>query len=460
MPPLIDTCFAIPIFDQWLLHAPLQSVSAICGEGLLMVLNDDLPLGTSDKLGVVMQSLSQPPSPEPQSQTGAFRPDFLGLIPTRACNLACRYCAFGAGDHEQTTMDTAMAVDAVQWMANVVVSQERDCLAVDFFGGEPMVAPQVVEAAALATHQCAERYGLKHRLEMATNGYYNVKLCEFVANTIDYVILSFDGPADIHDLHRPVQGGRGSYEVVARNARRLAQGPCELTIRLCVTQASLERLPDIADWFCREFHPHSLNVEPLRPTPQSRQAGLEPPDPWAFASAVYTATQRASTYGIPVIYASACVDRIRRAFCPLGKDVPIISPDGRVNACYMQEIDWQSIGLDLHLGYWRQDIAAFIPDNDAVIRIRELSQLPDICRRCFCCWHCAGGCLINLHNTRRKDEQNPFCIQTRILCACRLLERLGNKQLADRLASDRDAQTRLLQHRSDLVRDWQHVEDT
>lgn len=460
MPSRVHSCFAVPIFDQWLLHAPLHSVSAVCGEGLLVALSDGLPVGTSGKTSVLMQALSQRPSPEPQPRTGTFSPDFLGLIPTRACNLACRYCAFGALDHAQTTMDPSMAVDAVQWMADTVVSQQRDCLAIDFFGGEPMVAPQVVDAVVQATHRSADRWGVGHRIEMATNGYYSAILCDSVARNIDYVVLSLDGPPEIHDLHRPIQGGQRSYDVVAGSARRLAAGPTHLTIRVCVTQASLKSLAENAGWFCREFHPRSLNVEPLRPTPQSSQAGLEPPDPWEFAAAVHEATRRASAYGIPVIHAPACVDHIRGAFCPLGKDVPIVSPDGQVSACYMQKNDWQSLGLDLSLGHWHHDGHAFSPDEQTLTRIRTLSQPASICRKCFCCWHCAGGCLINLHNTQRKDELNPFCVQTRILSACRLLDRLGNSELADRLARDRDAQAKLVHHASDLLKDWQLADMT
>jgi len=455
MPLFVHSCYAVPIFDQWLLHSPLQSISAVCGEGLLVALSENLSLKATEKTHILMEALSQAPSPEPPSRTGSFCPEFLGLIPTRACNMACRYCMFGASDHAHTTMDTSLAVDAVEWMANLMVSHRKDCLAVDFFGGEPMTAPGVVNAVVKATHECAERYGLKHRIEMATNGYYNATLCDTVANNIDYVILSFDGPPDIHDLHRPIPGGQSSYEVVANSAKRLSRGPAQLTIRSCVTQASTKRLAENVEWFCKEFHPHSINVEPLRPTPLSSQAGLEPPDPWEFASAVHQATRQALAYGIPVIYASARIDRIRTAFCPLGKDVPIVSPDGQVNACYMQENDWQALGLDLYMGNWFQDKQPFSPDKEAIRRIRKLSQPDPICRSCFCYWHCAGGCRINLHNSRRKDELNPFCVQTRILSACRLLDHLGNRALADRLAKDRDAQMKLVRHPSDLLTDWQ-----
>ncbi len=457
MPASVPALFAVPIFDRWLLHAPLHSVSAICGEGLLIALSEGLPMPTSGKAAALVHALSRPSCPEPARRTGALRPDFLGLIPTRACNLACRYCAFGAGDlaQTQTTMDPSLAVDAVHWMADTAVAQQSNCLAVDFFGGEPMMAPQVVDAVVKAAHRCADGRGLGHRIEMATNGCYRAALCDLVARHIDYVVLSFDGPAEIHDLHRPFPGGQGSYEIVARNARRLAEGPAHLTIRICVTQASLKSLAENVGWFCNEFHPRSLSVETLRPTLQSSRAGLEPPDPWEFVPAVHEAARRASAFGVPMIYAPASVDRIRGAFCPLGKDVPILSPDGQVGACYMQQDDWQLLGLDLNLGHWRRNGQVFSPDEKVLARVRALSQPGSICRKCFCCWHCAGGCLVNLHNTRRKDELHPFCVQTRILSACRLLDRLGRHELADRLARDRDAQAKLVRHASDSVDDWQ-----
>ncbi len=67
---------------------------------------------------------------------------------------------------------------------------------------------------------------------------------------------------------------------------------------------------------------------------------------------------------------------------------------------------------------------------------------------------------MNMHSSLRKDGPDDFCVQTRILTVCRLLDRLGSGDLADRLAHDRQAQEKLVRRKSDMLRDWYDIGDS
>jgi uncharacterized protein len=448
-----DSVYAVPLFDQWLLHAPLHSVTALCSEALLIGLQRSLLAVSDGRPGALLEALRRAPAPAPATRTGPIHPDFMGIIPTRGCNFACRYCAFGAAEDDLTIMDSAMALGAVEWLADNVRARGGDSLSVDFFGGEPMVAPELVESVVRRTRALAAEYGLRPALELATNGCFDEARCRFVGENIDNVILSFDGPPDVQNFHRPLRSGASSFDIVAGNATLLAASRCNLSIRICVTEATVERLDRDAAWFARTFKPQSLNFEPLRATLESEAAGLRPPNPWAFARAVHRAGRAADAGGIGSVYASALVNRVRRVFCPVGRDVPIVCPDGSVHGCYLQERDWQAQGMDLRMGRADPDGTLSL-DPASVEQLRRLTDLPESCRSCFCRWHCAGGCHVSMHRSRRKEGPDDFCVQTRILCACRLLDRLGRRDLADRMAEDRPAQEKLVCRQSDALRAW------
>jgi len=448
-----ESVFAVPVFGDWIVHAPLHRLTAMCGEGVLSAPAELRDAKGTGKLGQLARGLRRPPRRVPPLRTGPFRPEFLGLIPTRSCNLGCRYCAFGASESAGTTLPEAMALDAVDWMAEMLRSQPGAPLAVDFFGGEPTVAPGVMRAVVDRVHETARARRIPHRIEMATNGYFTPGIRDFLGDTIDFIVVSLDGPAEVHDLHRPLRGGQGSYRIVAKNTAALSSSAAHLTVRASVTRATVGRMAEFAHGFCKAFKPSCLNFEPLRPTPESEAAGFSPPNPWDFARAMHWATRAAAVHGVPCVYASAAVDRVRSAFCPIGKDVPIVCPDGAVHACYMLERDWSEAGLDLRLGHMAAAGERLQVDDASVARVRRLCALAPECRSCFCRWHCAGGCLLNMHGTSRKDGPSDFCVQTRILCACRLLDGLGRPDLADRLAEDREAQEALVLRRSDLLFD-------
>ena len=437
--------YALPVLDRWLVHAPLHGATALVNSAALARLRDRDNGAPAGRVAELDDLLAREPQSEPRPHQGPLRPQFLGLIPTRACNLRCLYCGFGAAQAPCEQMDPRMAVAAVDWMADEVQREGGQTLDVHFFGGEPMAAPDVVEVAAHRTRAAAAERGLTPRLEAATNGVYSEDRARFLGDYFDWVVLSFDGPPDIHDRHRPAAGGRGSFEAVARTARILSRSPADFSLRICVSQHNVSRLAETARWFCDDFQPATIDIETLQPTPESEQAGLLPPDPYAFAANYWRAAREAERYGVRATYSAALTEAPRATFCPVGNDALIVSPDGRLSACYLPEGEWQARGLDLNLG--RFDDGAIRLEADCIERARSLPAAQPRCQQCFCRWSCAGGCVVNHSYPGCPETYDGFCIQTRILTACSLL----GASLADDLLGDRAAMEALAFERSDLV---------
>ena len=95
-----------------------------------------------------------------------------------------------------------------------------------------------------------------------------------------------------------------------------------------------------------------------------------------------------------------------------------------------------------------------LPGED-VERVRQLVADKPRCQDCFCRWSCAGGCHVNHSYPGCSRAYDDFCIQTRLITACSLLDGLGFASLADGLVADGAEMQRLALRPSDRLEDWQ-----
>ena len=452
-----NSVFAVPVRGEWLVHAPLHSVTALVNAPAVAALADGSGRSLESPLASLHAALADDPVHVPQPRQGDLSPDFLGLIPTRTCNLACVYCGFGAGTAPAGYMEFETATSAVDWMAERMRELGRRTLEVHFFGGEPFCAPEVVDATVHYARAVAAQQGLLPRFEVATNGVLDDDRARFVGDYFDTVVLSLDGPEQIHDRHRPRRTGGGSYGAVARVAHLLRESPTELCLRVCVTRDTAPRLEEIARRLCDDFRPSVIDFETLQPTPESDEAGLEPPDPWDFAAHCVRACRAVEQSGVQAVFAAALAETPRLSFCPVGNDTVIVSPDGRVSACYLPDAEWKRRGMDLDLGRLDGDGRMQL-DPRAVARVRALATDKPRCVRCFCRWSCAGGCHVNHSYTGCPDTYDDFCILTRIITACHLLRDLGHDPCADALLEDRAAQEALGLRSTDCLQNWERAD--
>ena len=451
--------FVLPVNKTFLVYSPLNGVASLLNASALNTLrrwmagaapNPSLPDSPfSDELRDLADLLMRTPA-GPPSLAGPLNPLFLGLLPTRRCNCDCVYCDFEAGEEAVSDMSPAMAADALTWYADFLRDAGYGHMEVHFFGGEPLISRNVVETAVHRSRLLADRHGLSLHLEVSTNGIFDREYARFVGDYFHTTVLSLDGFREIHDRHRPISAGRGSFPAARRTASLLSQSPTELCLRCCVSNLNIQRLEEIAAWFCEEFQPSVINFEPLTNNPKARAAGLSPPDPYVFAGQFAKARAVAARYGIRAVYAATEGEPSQTSFCPVGKDALIVSPDGRVSSCYLPRKAWRERGLDMDVGRLSERDGMRI-DPDTVTRLRRLVRDKPRCERCFCQWVCSGGCHVHHSYPGSSLAYGPFCIQTRLLSACRLLEDMHLPHMAEALLADKKAMAALALQPSDHI---------
>ncbi len=347
-------------------------------------------------------------------------------------------------------MDPALAVAVIDWMADLLVAQGRDRFFLHLFGGEPLIAGDLVDVAVhRLRYVCASR-GLTPFIDVSTNGVMSLERAAWVGNFLDSVVLSFDGPAEFQNSNRPGNNGKDTFQIVDRTARYLASTEIELCLRACVTSQSVHSMPEITRWMIETYDPSIINFEPLTKNDLTAAAGLGAADPLDYARMWMASKRIADEYDVRLVYSATESDMPRLSSCPVGSDAVVVSPDGTLNGCYLQPGDWRTRGMDMSLGR--------ISTADGVeIRAEQVQYLRSMivdkprCRGCLCQWSCAGGCHVSNTYLNCPEEYVDFCVQTRLITACLLLEELGENALVDRLLDDRDAMLSLALHESDVI---------
>ncbi|MBW2087218.1 MAG: SPASM domain-containing protein, partial [Deltaproteobacteria bacterium] len=167
--------------------------------------------------------------PKQQGFTQRMKPHTFNVYLSQSCNLSCRYCFNQGGTfgNAASTMSVETARDLLAFFSKIVHSGTHEKISVNFFGGEPLLAPRAVYFLARGL-QDLNHHNLKTsiHLMLSTNGtIYNKKIFDVFAERPDVctVVISLDAFKDVHDRNRPFANPKkgSSYDTVLKNLKRM-----------------------------------------------------------------------------------------------------------------------------------------------------------------------------------------------------------------------------------------------
>ncbi len=135
------------------------------------------------------------------------------------CNFACPYCFEEGlkGDlyMSNLTAERLLAFIAGQW------TDHKDTLAIDFYGGEPLLSLELLESLARSARSFAGARGASYYFTLVTNGsLFTRKTAErLVPLGLKGIKVTLDGPAEIHNRYRPFKTGAGSFRAIMENIK-------------------------------------------------------------------------------------------------------------------------------------------------------------------------------------------------------------------------------------------------
>ncbi len=151
----------------------------------------------------------------------------LVVNPYSRCNCRCTMCDIWKGTDVQALSReelrrqlTSVADLKVQWVV--------------FSGGEPLMHPAIFELCAIAREMGA-------RVTMLSTGLLLERYADDIIGNVDDLIVSLDGPPDVHDRIRRVPG---AFQLLASGVARLHQlrPACPVSGRCTVQDLNCERL--------------------------------------------------------------------------------------------------------------------------------------------------------------------------------------------------------------------------
>ena len=168
----------------------------------------------------------------------------LCLMVAQDCNLRCKYC-FGDGGTfgHRAVMNEEVGCAAVDFI--IKNSGLRKHCELDFFGGEPLINLRTVKTVTEYVRKREKDTGKIFKLTLTTNGLLlDEKVSDWLNDNKISLVLSLDGRKTIHDAMRPDISGRGSYERVLKNFKRLvdSRNGENYYLRGTYTKKNLERL--------------------------------------------------------------------------------------------------------------------------------------------------------------------------------------------------------------------------
>jgi len=163
----------------------------------------------------------------------------LTLFPTEQCNFRCTYCYedFAKG---------RMAPGVIEGVCRLLDHRSGDLkwLSIGWFGGEPLLAADIIEHIGHHAKSLSEAHGFFYKSGATTNGWLlDVTMADRLmkAGVTGYQI-TLDGPAEVHDTTRVRVSGRGTFDRIWGNLQDLARStiPFNILIRCHVTAANVQ----------------------------------------------------------------------------------------------------------------------------------------------------------------------------------------------------------------------------
>jgi radical SAM protein with 4Fe4S-binding SPASM domain len=153
---------------------------------------------------------------------------------TKFCNLKCEHCYEGAGpkpaDDELTTEEAKRVVDQFE---------DAGVVAIAFSGGEPLLRKDIFEVARYAKSK-------GFFISVATNGtVITRKLAKEIKKVFDYVEISLDGFAKVHDRFRGVPG---AWKRTCEGIKNCVAEDVDTCVALTATRYNVHEIPKLVDF--------------------------------------------------------------------------------------------------------------------------------------------------------------------------------------------------------------------
>jgi uncharacterized protein len=347
---------------------------------------------------------------------------------TQKCNLACDYCYADTHGSDTMTFETA----------RTVIDQfcpEKGKLVVGFFGGEPLLAYDVLQRTSeYLDAKVADNRGIKLTKTFTTNGHcFTPEVADWLKANQFEMGLSIDGSRVMHETHRKTKTGGSSYDqAIATWHLALDRGIPVMPI-MVVTPETASHLASSVRFFIDDLNVKAFSISPDLKATWDLDAQAIIAEQFEQVLAI---VREGYLAGHPVTV-SMFDEKIRtrkligkpvKARCRFGQGKISVATDGSIFPC---EIIGSAMPGELCVGQAGKPL-----DQNRIVDFKRTLAEPAL--KCETCPHLARchfwcGCKRFLSTGSLVDIPDGLCFFQRL--SCELADRLTDELLAARCKS-------------------------
>lgn len=179
------------------------------------------------------------------------------------CNLKCPHCFIFR--NERLTSYPVMSVEEIEryvrYFLKNVDAKTRSAQIV-FYGGEPCLYPNLIQHCVEYANRLASKRTpcLNMQYSIRSNGtLVDDAFLRFLKKNRVVFAISIDGFSAQHNRIRFDRSGRGTFDLVVRNARRALAKGVSVAFLVTVTNTNVSSLPHFLGWLAGRFH-NAINL--------------------------------------------------------------------------------------------------------------------------------------------------------------------------------------------------------
>jgi uncharacterized protein len=392
-----NNAYFLPYKDKYIIYKPLNKLAFI-GNSAMKGLIEDLIDGKTvdenknkDAIGFINRIgfLNQYDFGNVQVKSSAYKPTVCVLCMTSDCNFHCSYCFANGGDVKKVELPLATGQLGIDWVYQNAVETGTPNMVISFHGGgEPTLPFNKLKKLT----EFARAKNITSFIELTSNGYWNKEKTGWIISNIDNLTLSFDGSFKTQNLQRPLKSGKPTFNLIMNNICELDKNKFKYGIRLTVTNDSLHLLEENIGFLCRETQCSTFQVEPAFAAGRAETNKQSINNTSEFIHNFLSSHDIALNFDRKLYYSGARPWVITDRFCSAHENALVITPEGILSSCYEISGTEHPLAEPFHFGAMKETGEIDIDFQKRAGFQNKIEERKELCRGCFCYWHCAGDC--------------------------------------------------------------------
>lgn len=353
----------------------------------------------NEKIKNNLNQLLAMPDAKLHSSCSNFPKHILFLL-SEKCNLNCTYC-YAHDSH----CASELSIEDIKFYLDYYFSFRVKRRSISFLGGgEPFLSWDLIKFAVIYAKEKAKEFDEKIHFGITTNmTLFDEEKIDFIKKNHISINASFDILPEVQDSQRVYLGGKGTFNVVNNNLKKLIENKIYPTIRTTITVNNVHLMPDMIK-FVQKNYPQLKKVHFEHVSDIDNEKSLFYKD---FVDYYFKAFDLAKETLINLTNSAVgSIFNYRQQFC--SKEF-CVTADNNIIKCHRVSNTNSTIFNDFCYGNKTDDSITFFKK----LEDEYPKPLPEKCQNCFAKFNCAGGCEYNrsIMTTKQFDQYCDFVRQ-------------------------------------------------